>query len=216
MYRGVIQPHKRTLLTQQVSVISRPPVMRQDTYELSGVITSRWKRNRLQRESSTTSVISDDTRGSSISSYESSTSELSQRNTQKKVTFCLNKDLTIHEYTDENESVFEEGCTMIANPESVDEIDVIVHPESISEIDVIANLESVDEIDVITNPESVNEIDEITNPELVNEIDVIANPESVNEIDLIANPESVNEIDKNLNKDDLVSDSDIHLDESEI
>ena len=93
---------------------------RQNTDELSD-ITSHWRRKQFQRESSTTSMISDGGR-SSISSCESSTCELPQRNTYKRVTFSLTADLTIHENINENETddVFD-NCTVIAHSEVVQE-----------------------------------------------------------------------------------------------
>ena len=123
MYRGIIQPHKRALLAQRVSVLSHRSVLsRQNTDELSD-ITSRWRRNRSQRKSSSTSMISDGGR-SSASSCESSTCELPQRNTYRKVTFSLTSDLTIHEHVNEseNDNVFD-NCIVIAHQEVVAEIE---------------------------------------------------------------------------------------------
>lgn len=119
MYRGIVQPHKRGFLAQRVSVISDRSG--ENVHELSS-ITSHWRRNRLQRESSTTSVISDCGR-TSISSCESSTSELSQRTTHRRVTFSLEPKLTIHEQTDEQENDAIEDCTIITNQELVKEME---------------------------------------------------------------------------------------------
>ena len=69
-------------------------------------------------------MISDSGR-SSTSSYESSTCELPQRNTHRKVTFSLSTDLTIQEHTDENENddnVFVD-CTVITHLAAVEEIE---------------------------------------------------------------------------------------------
>lgn len=118
VYRGIVQPHKKAFLAQRVSVISNRSGT--NVRELSS-ITSHWRRNRLQWESSTTSVISDCNRTTSISSCESSTSEPSQRITHRRVTFSLQPQLTIHEQTDEQEiDVFEDDI-VITNPELVNE-----------------------------------------------------------------------------------------------
>ena len=118
MYRGIIQPHKRSLLAQRVSVISHRSVLsRQNTNELSS-------HRRFQRESSATSMISDGGR-SSTSSCESSTHEPPQRNTYRKVTFSLTADLTIHEHTNESEAddVFD-NCIVISRPEVIKEMEI--------------------------------------------------------------------------------------------
>lgn len=66
-----------------------------------------------------------DCQGSSIniSSSDSSTPDLQQRNTNRKVTFSLNPDLTIQELSNECEEVdVFEDCVVITNKESVNEI----------------------------------------------------------------------------------------------
>ena len=102
MYRGIIDPHNRRLLAQQVSVLShRSSLARQNTDDSLGT-TSHWKRNRVQKESTTTSMISDGCN----SSDSSSVCELPQQSTHKRVTFCLTADVTIHEYLDGNDDCF--------------------------------------------------------------------------------------------------------------
>ena len=100
VYRGILQAHKRVPLAQQACVISNYP----------GENISEQSSNTLHwRRSSTTSVIS--SKATSISSYESSTSELPQQITHRRVTFSLEPELTIYEQTDYEEQdhdVFED------------------------------------------------------------------------------------------------------------
>lgn len=116
VYRGIVQPHKNAFLAQRVSVLNNHSG--ENVRGLSST-TSHCRRNRLQRESSTTSVFSDCGRATSISSCDTNTSELSQRITHRKVTFSLQPQLTIHELTDEQEIDIFEDDIVIANPELV-------------------------------------------------------------------------------------------------
>ena len=122
VYRGILQPHKRTLLAQRVSVISHHPnFSKQNSSDLSN-ITSHWKKYRLRRESSTASMISEQSSG--VSSCGSSTCDLPQRSAHRRVTFSLNPALTIQEHTNESESddVFKD-CFVMTNAESVNEME---------------------------------------------------------------------------------------------
>ena len=117
MYRGLLQPHKQ--LVKRVSVVSH--TSKENNYKLSSD-TSHWRRNRLQRQSSTTSVISDYCT-SSISSCESNTAALPQQN--RRVAFSINSELTIHEHAreeSESDNIFED-CTVITNTELVNEME---------------------------------------------------------------------------------------------
>ena len=113
MYQEIIQPHIRPLLGQQVSAIS-------DQSKQNSALSDITKRDRLHREPSTASMISE--RSSSVVTCESSTCELPQRNAHRRVTFSLNPDLTIKEHTNENESdnVFD-SCFVVTSPGSVNE-----------------------------------------------------------------------------------------------
>lgn len=106
------------MLAQQVPVIIHQ--LEENSSEPLNV-TSHRRRNRLHSEFSTTS----DCSSSSISNRESSTSELSNRNAHRKMTFSPNPDLTIHEHTDESESNVFEDCTVIVNPELVNEMETV-------------------------------------------------------------------------------------------
>ena len=130
MYRGMLQPHKQ--LVKRVSIVNH--ASEESNYKLSS-ITSRWRRNRLQRQSSTASVISDYCT-SSFSSCESNTSRLPQQN--RRVAFSLDPELTIHEHTREgieNDDIFED-CTVITNTELVNEMET-----DLSKDDPVSNSE---------------------------------------------------------------------------
>ena len=116
MYRGIIEPHNRRLLAQQVSVLGqRSALARQNTDDLLGT-TSHWRRNRVQRDSSIASTISDGCK----SSISSSTCGLPQKSAHKRVTFSLTADLTIHERHDGNDDNFDD-CIVIAHSGVVQE-----------------------------------------------------------------------------------------------
>ena len=122
MYRGIIQPHKRALMAQRVSVLSRSTVLTRQNTDESLSETPHWKRNRIQRESCNASIISDGYKNSS-SSCDSNAYELPQRNTHRRVTFSLTTDLTIHEDANENDDNVFEDCIVITHPAIVEEME---------------------------------------------------------------------------------------------
>ena len=100
----MVQPERQAALSRQISVIN-PQLLfpRQESYELS-TINTQWNRMRLR---STTPSLASVSSTSSCSSCDTDISDASRRTGQKRVTFCPNPSLTIHEHSDnEEDSVF--------------------------------------------------------------------------------------------------------------
>ena len=131
MYRGIIQPHKRALMAQRVSILSRSTELTRQNTDESSSATPRWKRNRVQRESSIASIISDGFK-SSVSSCDSSACELPQRNTHRRVTFSLTTDLTINEDANETDDNVFDDSIVITHPVVVEEMEMELKKDNLT------------------------------------------------------------------------------------